>query len=274
MELSNENVTQINKNNMSYLQFNILEKYADRINHAYSLGLENNFSTKNDDEELKKRNLKNYQDLCCTLGIEYKNLIKPIMNHTNNVKSVYNKINNSIFDMDECELDQIDGIITNKKGLVLATTSADCISILFYDPQKNVIANIHSGWKGTLGRISVNAVKKMKEEYLCELKDIICLICPSIRKCHFEVNKDVYDLFFKEFGDLKEIQQIISKKDGIEKWNIDTVLINKVILKEAGLKEENIIDSNICTVCNKEVLHSYRGEGKSFGLNVALIGLK
>lgn len=67
---------------------------------------------------------------------------------------------------------------------------------------------------------------------------------------------------------------IIEEKVANKKWNIDTVLINKIILQKEGVKRENIIDSKICTVCNSKVLHSYRVEKQNFGLNVALIELK
>ena len=114
----------------------------------------------------------------------------------------------------------------------------------------------------------------MKEEYNCDPKDIICCICPSIRKCHFEVEKDVKELFENEFKDLDELKVIIEEKEVDKKWNIDTILINKIILEKEGLKKENIIDSEICSVCNSEIIHSYRVEKEGYGLNTALIGLK
>ena len=171
------------------------------------------------------------------------------------------------------EYDETDGLITNKSNLILATTNADCILLLFFDPVKRVIANVHSGWKGTLQRISVEAVKKMKEQFNCNPKDIICCICPSIRKCHFEVDKDVKELFQNEFKDL-DLTEIIAKNKEQNKWHIDTVQINKEILKNEGLKEENIIDSGLCSVCNSNLIHSFRVEKEGYGLNTALINLK
>ena len=67
---------------------------------------------------------------------------------------------------------------------------------------------------------------------------------------------------------------IMEMKKDKEKWNIDTVLINKIILERVGLKKENIIDSGICSVCNKELIHSFRVEKQGYGLNTALISLK
>ena len=112
--------------------------------------------------------------------------------------------------------------------------------------------------------------------YGCKAEDILCFICPSIRKCHFEVDLDVKEVFEKEFQDLekKHLEQIIEKKNNKEKWNIDTVLINKIILEQRGLKTENIIDSEICSVCNSDLIHSYRVEKQGYGLATAIISLK
>ncbi len=157
--------------------------------------------------------------------------------------------------------------------MLLATTNADCILLLFFDPVKKVIANTHSGWRGTLQRIAIKTVKKMKEEFNCHPEDIICCICPSIRKCHFEVEKEVKDSFEKEFQDIEQIDEIIKETIPNQKWNIDTVKINQILLQREGLKPENIIDSKICSVCHSDKIHSYRVEKQGYGLNTALIEL-
>ena len=144
---------------------------------------------------------------------------------------------------------------------------------MFFDPVNKVIANVHSGWRGTIQRISVKTVQKMVNKFNCKPENIICCICPSIRKCHFEVENDVKEIFEKEFKDLKIEQNndIMEKQKDKEKWNIDTVLINKILLKQEGLKQENIIDSGICSVCNSDLIHSYRVERQGYGLATALI---
>ena len=45
------------------------------------------------------------------------------------------------------------------------------------------------------------------------------------------------------------------------------------MLEEMGLKTENIIESNICTVCNSTQLHSYRVDKENSGRNTAILGL-
>ena len=113
----------------------------------------------------------------------------------------------------------------------------------------------------------------MKNDYGCNPADIICCICPSIRKCHFKVHKDVQEPFYNEFKDLKEIDEIIIPVEGEDRWSIDTVKINQVILEQAGLKKENIIDCGICSVCNSDLIHSFRVEKEAYGLETALIEL-
>ena len=272
MDLSNKNVIHVKKEGMEFLQFRKLLEYSDIINHAFSLGIGVNFRTYNLEKiDRESKPIKDYEELCKDVGSNYINVIKPNQLHTNNVELVEEKINKNIPDINIEKYKSTDGIITNKKNMILTTTSADCILLLLFDPVKKVIANVHSGWRGTLKKISVKAMNKMKEKYNCDTKDIICCICPSIRKCHFEVQSDVKDLYEKEF---KNSNKYIEETIPNLKWHIDTILINKELLKEQGLKEENIVDSMLCSVCNSKLIHSYRAEGKKYGLNTAIIELK
>lgn len=278
-DLSNENVIHVKKDGIEYLQFRKLLEYSDIIKHAYAIGLDKDFRTaraKNatplTNEEYEKA-VNDYRKLADSIGIDYINIAKPNQAHTKNIKVVEKKVKKDQPDFNLQEYAETDGLVTNTKNIALATTNADCILLLFFDPVKKVIANVHSGWRGTLQRISIEAVNKMKNDYGCNPTDIICCICPSIRKCHFKVHKDVQEPFYNEFKDLKEIDEIIVPVDGEERWSIDTVKINEIILVQAGLKKENIIDCGICSVCNSDLIHSFRVEKEAYGLETALIEL-
>ena len=280
-DLSNENVIHIIKDGVEYLQFRKLLEYDNIITHAYSLGTDLNFRTAKINKEALPQNeynkaIDSYKKICNSLGTDYNNIVKTNQEHTDNIKIVEEKINKEFMDINLKEYKETDGMITNKRNLMLSTTNADCILLIFFDPVTKTIANVHSGWKGTLQRISVKTVEKMQKEFNCKPENIICCICPSIRKCHFEVDRDVKEMFEKEFQDLQisESIDIMEKQKTQEKWNIDTVLINKIILEQKGLKSENVIDSGICSVCNSDLIHSYRVEKQGYGLNTALISLK
>lgn len=278
MDLSNENVIHVEKEGIQYLQFRKLLKYSDIITHGYSLGIDKNFRTarankqKLPKQEAKKA-IKDYENLGKCIDIKLNKMVKPNQAHTDKIQIVEKHMLENEPDFNLEVYDKTDGLITNKKDIALATTNADCILLLFFDPVNKVIANVHSGWRGTIQRISVKTVQKMVNKFNCKPENIICCICPSIRKCHFEVENDVKEIFEKEFKDLKIEQNndIMEKQKDKEKWNIDTVLINKILLKQEGLKQENIIDSGICSVCNSDLIHSYRVERQGYGLATALI---
>ena len=276
MDLSNENVIHIKDEEVEYLQFRRLLEYKDKLIHAFTIGIENDFrmplynSPNNilSKEQIEKNKI-SYKKICKSIGIDYNNVVKKKQVHKDVIKKVYYKINIEEPDFFEKIYEGTDGFVTNKKDLAICTTNADCIILMMYDAKKNVIANVHSGWKGTIQKIAAKTIDKMQEGYNCNPQDIICCISPSIRKCHFEVDKDVKDKFEQIFPNIKEK---IEQKN--EKWHIDTVKINTDMLKEKGVKAENIIDSKICTVCNSELIHSYRGSKHHNGLEIGIIELK
>lgn len=239
------------------MQFKRLLEYKNLV-HCYTL--KENLSFKGS-SNIKETSI---EKICKELNLDKSKFIIAEQDHTKNI-AIINNGNES--------LEDIDGLITNKKEFVLASKSADCTSLLMYDPVKNAIASTHSGWRGTIKKIAVETVEKMVENYDSNPSDIICCICPSIRKCHFEVDEDVKELFSKTFNYNGIIE--IGRKDGEkQKYNIDTTKINTQLLKDCGLKEENIIDCGLCTVCNNDKFHSYRADKPKYGLNVGIIALK
>lgn len=267
MNLSNKNVIHQKKESIEFLQFKKLLQYPELV-HCYTLKA-NNFDISGANA------INNYEKLGEALEIPKETIIKPYQSHTNIVKNVgedfisakQNKI--SIFPE---EFKDVDGLITDQPDITFSLGFADCTPIYLYDPVKKVIGDIHSGWKGTLQRIGQIAIKKMIEEYNCNPKDIICCIGPCIKKCHFEVSKDVKDLFKNEFKEM-DLNEII-ENIGDSKYLIDTTKINENMMRQIGLKEENIIDSGICTVCNKDQMHSYRAHKELAGRNTAILGLR
>ena len=277
-DLSNDEVIHVKKGKCEYLQFRKLLEYG--VNNAYGL-IPGNYKTIGEGvgEREFDEAVNCYKLLCDCFGGDYRNIVKPVQKHSGNVKCVGVDVNLDFADgplVNEEVLDNTDGLVTDEKNVILATTNADCILLLFYDPVKKVIANVHSGWRGTFQKIAVNAVNKMRLDYGCNPQNIICCICPSIRKCHFEVEDYVKNMCVENFGytgRLDEIVENVGVKDGKNKWKIDTVLINRIILGDVGLKQENIIDCGICSVCNSNKVHSYRVEKSGYGLCTAVITL-
>ena len=129
------------------------------------------------------------------------------------------------------------------------------------------------GWRGTFQKIGQKCAVKLINDHNCNPKDIICCMTPSIRKCHFEVGKEVVEEYEKIFGVTGKLCDIIERTKE-NKWQIDTIQINRLMLEEVGLQSENIIDSGICSVCESNQIHSFRVEKEKYGLSTAVIQLK
>jgi YfiH family protein len=215
-----------------------------------------NYATQSRDEIREK-----LQDI---VEFEYKKIISPRQTHTNNVVLITEDNIND--DLQDC-----DGVITNLKGVALTIATADCQSIFIYDPKKEVIANVHSGWKGTLNKILRNTIVKLVDVYRCDIQDLIVCIGPSILKCCFEVDSDVVDMFRKEFKDIEDTISLGDIKENKQKYYIDTVEINRKELIDLGVPKDHIILSDICTKCSSDKYHSYRAHGILSGRNVSVI---
>ncbi|MBR7042337.1 MAG: peptidoglycan editing factor PgeF [Bacilli bacterium] len=144
-----------------------------------------------------------------------------------------------------------DSLITNVPNKALIIRTADCIPIVLYDKKNKVLAAVHSGWKGTLNNIVINALNMMVDKYKSNIEDISAYLYPSIRQCHFEVEDDVYNLFKDKITNINDY----TTNKGI-KYYIDLEKIITDNLTNAGIK--NIHDSNICTYCNHDEYYSYR----------------
>lgn len=195
-------------------------------------------------------------------GYTLENLIKDL--NIDNYYILKQIHSNKVFDITNIPSNyEGDGLITNKSNIALVTKSKDCNSIFIIDTKNKIIGNIHSGWKGTLHSIITIAINQMKEKYNSVSKDIKIVFNPSIRECCFEVDNDVYDLFIKKYKDKSYYQKVGNK------YLINLVKIIKDDAKKLGIKEENIIDNNICTLCNRKLFNSHRNN--DIELNYALI---
>lgn len=155
-----------------------------------------------------------------------------------------------------------DAMITNKPGIGLAVSIADCVPILLYESDKKFIAGIHSGWRGTEKKILLKTLKKL-EELGCRIENISAYIGPSISKNIYEVGKEVAELF--------DVKYVTKRK---HKFFLDVAAVNLDILVNSGVKKDNIQVSQLCTFAMKDILHSYRRDGEKSGRSFAVIAMK
>lgn len=209
----------------------------------------------------------NYSRLANALGVSCDRFVFSDQTHTTNVRVVTEKDagKGMTLERDYCD---IDGLITNVPGLVLATFYADCVPLYFVDVQHKAIGLSHSGWRGTVARMGKVTIEAMQREYGTNPEKLICAIGPSICQDCYEVSSDVAEAFLQEFPG-QEHKILLDKKNG--KFQLNLWEANKQILLDAGVKPSNISCTNLCTCCNDRNLFSHRAtNGKRGNLGAFL----
>ena len=213
--------------------------------------------------------LKNYALFCSAFGTNAENCVLSQQTHTANLRIVTAEDKGKgIFR--ERDYSDIDGLVTNEKGLVLVTQYADCTPLAFYDPVKKVVATSHGGWRGTVQEIAAKTVELMQSRFGCDPKDILCGIGPNIGKCCYEVDDPVIN----EINKLTylDLSACYSEKGG-GKYMLDLREVNREILIHAGIKPENIDVADLCTCCNSDIFHSHRATKGKRGTLALMITL-
>lgn len=224
--------------------------------------------TRGDNEESVRENFKRMAE---AIGVEADSLVFAAQTHTTNVRKVTleDKGKGIIAPLD---YQDVDGLITNEPGICLTTFYADCVPLFFIDPAHKAIGLSHSGWRGTVGKMGKATLEKMTEEFGTNPKDVIAAIGPSICQDCYEVSEDVIDKFKEAFRE-KYWADLFYQKEN-KKYQLNLWKANEIILKEAGVLDENIAVTNVCTNCNSDVLFSHRATGGARGSLAAFMSLK
>jgi YfiH family protein len=171
-------------------------------------------------------------------------------------------------DNTESNLDSAgDALVSNQAGLALAIQVADCYPVLLVDVNRRVIANIHAGWRSTLGGIIEHTLEILQKHFGCKSSDLLAVIGPGIGKCCYEVGSEVVERFAELLPYRKTFWQPVSTNT----YNLDLLGIIKYQLRDFGLGYGQIIALVLCTSCHVDLFFSYRKEGKNSGRMMAVI---
>lgn len=154
-------------------------------------------------------------------------------------------------DKDEAYSTIADGLITSRKDIFLGVTTADCLPVLFYDAQKNIIGAAHAGYKGLLAGI-LSAMMSALTKKGSNKKTLHVFIGPAIGICCYTVPSDRVVAFSQQVPAL----DITSQKNG--STHLDLKEVAKKVLILQGIEQENIFISHLCTSCNSTKYYSYR----------------
>lgn len=255
---SNDIIEHVKSGDLEYLQFKILNRY----NVKHCITLRRGGVSKGEYESLNFRTLgnddisnvfKNLEIIKKEIGIE--NVCKGKQDHTDKVIIIDNK-NKDEFLFENLNTQNVDGYVVKDKNIATLVTTADCNPIIIYDTKKNVVANVHAGWKGVINKIYIKAINIMKENFLSNPKDLIVCIGPSIRKCCFTSKEENFKKKFTKLFDYSD--RYLSYEEDNETFHIDLIEILKTELKKSNIQDDNIYVADICTRCNTNDFFSYR----------------
>ena len=215
----------------------------------------------------------NYSELGQSLGIKPDQMVKTIQKHTNKIRIVTKEnAGEGVSRPISAEYDEYDGLITNEKKLLLCTVEADCVPVYLLDTEKKVIGMVHSGWKGTVKKISEVAIKLMVEKFACNSRNILVGLGPHICKECYEVGQDVYEEFAQGFCKEKELPDKIDSeklnrifyrkndKKIEQKYLLNLEEAVKLTVMECGVPEGNISSAGYCTLHSEITLEAEQGK--------------
>lgn len=250
------------ENDLLYFTFDGLEK-TGMVKHCFSsrlggvskehLGTMNLSYTRGDEKENVDEN---YCRMAQVLGCSIEDMVCSDQTHTTNVRKVTaaDKGKGIVSPRDYTD---VDGLITNEPGVVLATFYADCVPLYIVDPVHRAIGLSHSGWRGTVNRMGAVTLQEMAKEYETNPKDVFVAIGPSICQECYEVSRDVADAFREAFPMQADDKRLVYQKNE-EKFQLNLWYANECVFREAGVPGEHIEVTDICTCCNPDILFSHR----------------
>ncbi len=221
-----------------------------------------NFSVVRGDSE--EAVLANYGRIGRVLGCTPEDMVASHQTHTTNIRRVTGEDRGKGVVCPR-DYENVDGLITDERGLVLVTFYADCVPLLFVDPVRQAIGLAHSGWRGTVGRMGECMVRAMAEQFGSVPENLYVAIGPSICSDCYEVSGEVAEQFTAMPG-MEEPEEGCSgrvvapgKREG--RYQLDLWLANERILRQAGVPGEHIAVTDICTCHNSGYLFSHRASG-------------
>ena len=260
MNIQSKTMTLHNADTVPYLTYNSLSEIKI-IRHAFTTRLgglsEGEYTSMNmafnrgDDPD---RVTENYRRFCKSAGFDFNTLVASAQDHHTFVRAV-TKDDIGVGITRPRDMESVDALITNERGVTLVTYYADCTPLFFVDTKNKAVGLAHAGWRGTVGRIGEKVIKKMTELYGTDPKDVFAAAGPAISVCCYEVDEPCAAQFLA-LDDLNTEKFVFPKGGG--KYMVDLLETNRQILHAAGVPEENISVSDLCTCCNSDLLWSHR----------------
>ena len=221
-------------------------------------------------EDTAKTVLKNRERLAANIGIPLSDFTIAKQVHSGTVTIVTERMRGYSAANLNTAVEAADAMVTDIPRLCLMVLAADCVLVLFFDPQKRMIAAVHAGWRGTVKLAAQKTVEILKQKFNCNPTELLVGIGPSIGPCHYEVGPEVISQVEDTFG---STDGYINAETPDGKGYFDLWEANKRQIIKAGIPAQNIEVAQICTYCNAHLFFSerhQRGRTGRFGAGIML----
>jgi YfiH family protein len=165
---------------------------------------------------------------------------------------------------------EADAIVSNQADLVLAVQVADCVPLLMADPRSGAAAAVHAGWRGTCAAIAGAAIAAMAREFGTRPDDLVVALGPSIGACCYEVGAELLAAFRAAGADDRQLGRWFTRTAG-GSLRLDLWAANRDQIEAAGVRDDRIFLSRLCTQTHVAVFDSFRADGDQAGRMAAMI---
>lgn len=204
----------------------------------------------------------NRQLFCRSMDISPDRLYFPRQTHSDHVLN----LNGDFLKLSSMEqlqqLEGVDALVTNKRQIGIGIFTADCVPVFLYDTVQQAIGMVHAGWRGTVAQIVSKTILFMQETFNTDPKNLFAALGPCISQKNYAVGDELYDVFYKACFPVKEL---FIRQPLTSKWHVDLHAANRWLLMEAGVPDQQIEMTDICTYDQSDRYFSARKLGIQSG---------
>jgi YfiH family protein len=158
-------------------------------------------------------------------------------------------------------LPDCDALIVGHRNIPAMILVADCAPILLADPARGVLAVVHAGWRGAVGKVASNTLQKMQREFGSDASGVLCGVGPCLCLECLEIGEEVAT----EVKSTQVESTHVARRENWQKPHLDLRAMIRDDLTSAGVLASHIETMNRCPRCENETFFSHRAQGGKAG---------
>jgi polyphenol oxidase len=274
MSRDNKSFSLLRRGGLAYLESPLLAD-SGLVEHAFSTrtggcssgnlaSLNMAFHTEDNPDHV----LENRRRFFNLFAADHRQLVSAIQVHGTEI-AVFNHNHQGEGALPQSATKSCDALVTTEPGLILSAYAADCQLLYFCALDRPLVALVHAGKQGALGRIGQKVVNYLKEQYHVKPDRLLAAMSPAVCRGCYQVGEQDATLF-RQAG---WSNRCYLEQSGADSFELDLGAINLEQLLTAGINHDNIAISGLCTSCNPDLFYSYRRDRGITGRMIGFIVL-